>query len=114
VIEWQEFACDLSKAFGEEVLADFCRTLTDNVAFEEKMIRARQKRIKAAADRLDSAWLDGLGECHMSLDADVFFHWVRKEGRDCWNDKEFIREFKRDNPEVVRRNRSRKTMIVRP
>lgn len=114
MIEWEEFARGLSEAFGEDALADFRQTLTDNARFEEKLIRARQKRIKAAADRIETAWLDGLGECHMSLDPDVFFHWVRKEGRDCWNDKNFVREFKRDNPEVVRCNRSRKTMVVRP
>jgi hypothetical protein len=50
----------------------------------------------------------------MRLDPNVFFHWVRKEGKDCWNDKNFIREFKRDNPGVRVFNRSRKTQIVRP
>jgi hypothetical protein len=112
--EWQQFARDLSAAFGEDALADFCQTLVDNRRAEAEMTYARQKRIKEAAERIETAWLDGLGECHMSIDPEVFFYWVRKEGRDCWNDPGFIREFKRDNPEVIRRNRARATTILRP
>ncbi|HET9374322.1 MAG TPA: hypothetical protein VFO40_05085 [Chthoniobacterales bacterium] len=111
---WEQFARQLAEVHGEAFVQDFCRTLSDEARAEEELAFARQREIAAASERLDAAWFDGLGECHMSLDPEVFFHWIRKEGRDCWNDASFIREFKRDNPEVIVRNRSRKSFVVRP
>jgi hypothetical protein len=93
---------------------DFVRTLTDEQRAEEELAYASQQRIATATQRLDHSFMDGLGELHMRVDAEVFWHWARKEGKDCWNDKGFIREFKRDNPDVRVLNRPRKTSILRP
>jgi hypothetical protein len=111
---WEDFSESLRQAYGSDFLVDFIATLRESQRAEEEMTFRRQARIKAATSRLDNAWLDGLGECHMSLDPEVFFHWARKEGRQCWNDSQFVREFKRDNPEVIRKARSRKRAVVRP
>jgi hypothetical protein len=110
---WSDFARQLAAAHGEEFVRDFCATLLDEQRAEEEVAFKSQQEIAAASERLDRAWMDGLGECHMSLDPEVYWHWVRKEGRECWNDKSFIREFKRDNPEVIVKARSRKTMVTR-
>jgi hypothetical protein len=112
--EWQGFADSLTQAFGAEFVEDFVKTLQDQKRAEEEIAFSSQRRIAAASERLEYAWMDGLGECHMRLDPEVYFHWVRKEGRACWNDKQFIAEFKRDNPETIVRSRSRKAMVVRP
>jgi hypothetical protein len=114
VLGWEQFAADLARAHGEEFVRDFCRTLTDEQRAEEELAFASQQRIAAATQRLDNSFLDGLGELHMRVDAEVFFHWVKREGKEVWNDKKFIREFKRDNPDVRMLTRSRKTMVMRP
>ena len=114
IIGWQDFASDLAKAHGEGFVRDFCRTLIDEQRAEEEVAFARQQKIAATSQALDAAYFDGLGELHMRVDAEVFFHWVKKEGKDCWNDRKFIHEFKRDNPDVRVLNRSRKTFIARP
>jgi len=111
---WEGMAQSLSEAFGAEFVEDFCRTLQDEERARAELVYSSQKRVAAATQRLDNHWMDGLGECHMRLDPEVFFHWVRKEGRQCWNDENFIHEFKRDNPNVIVRSRSRKTFVVRP
>jgi len=111
---WEEFARSLEAQYGTDFVADFCQTLRDEQRAEQELAFQKQKRIAEATQRLDACWMDGLGEMHMSLDPEVYFHWVRKEGKDCWNNKQFIREFKRDNPEVIVRAKSRKTMLVRP
>jgi len=112
VLGWEQFAADLARARGEEFVRDFCRTLTDEQRAEEELAFASQRRIAAASQCL-GAIMDGFGELHMRVDPMVFFHWIKKEGRDVWNDKNFIHEFKRDNPEVRVRTGSRKTMVVR-
>jgi len=114
ICEWENFAADLAKVHGWKFVRDFCRTLTDEHRAEEEMAFSQQRKIAAANDAIDAAYFEGLGECHMRLDPEVFFHWIRKEGKDCWNDKQFLKEFKRDNPEVRVTGRSRKTSVVRP
>ena len=115
---WEGFVGDLTKAFGEEFVADFCRTLTDEVRAEQEMVHAqvegRQRRIAEATSRLEQSYFDGLGEMHMRVDADVFFNWVMREGPKIWNDPDFIKAFKRDNPDVRVLTKSRKTIVVRP
>jgi hypothetical protein len=111
---WEQFACDLAQAHGEEFVRDFVRTLTDEVRAEEEITFAQQRKIAAATARLDECYLDGLGECHMRVDPEVFWHWVRRQGRQIWNDPDFIKAFKRDNPEVRVLAKPRKTIVVRP
>ena len=112
--EWSSFAQDLEKAHGADFVRDLCETFTNAQRAEEEMTFARQKRIAQASEKLEQSWLEGFGECHMSVDPEAFFYWTRRLGRDCWNDPGFVREFKRDNPEVVRKCRKRKQSILRP
>ncbi len=109
---WEEFSASLAAAYGEDFLADFVRTLQDEQKAEEELAFAEQQRIAAATERLDGISFDGLGELHMRLSPEVYMHWIRKEGRQCWNDKGFVREFKRDNPEVVVNTKRKKTTVT--
>ena len=111
---WESFAASLAAAHGEEFVEDFKRTLQDERRAKEELLFEEQRKIAAASERLEQCFIDGIGECHMSINPDVFFHWVAKEGRECWGDRTFIEEFKRDNPEVRVRFRPRKTTVVRP
>lgn len=112
--EWSGFAQDLEKAYGSDFVADFCKTLSDTKRAEQEMAWSRQRKAAQANARIERAWMEGLGEQHMSVDAEAFFYWVRRLGKDCWTDPGFIREFKRDNPEVVVRCRKRQNSILRP
>ena len=112
--EWQGFSEQLEKAHGAEFVRDLCDTFTNHQRAEEEMTFARQRRIAEANARLEKSWMEGFGKNHMSIDAEVFFHWVRKLGKDCWNDKAFIKEFKRDNADVIVKSRKRKASILRP
>jgi hypothetical protein len=111
---WEDLASSLTEAFGGDFVSDFIRTLQDERRAEEEMAFARQQRIAAATQALDASFMEGLGECHMRVDPTVFFHWVKKEGHGIWNDKSFLRAFKRDNKEVIVKSRSCKTTVRRP
>jgi hypothetical protein len=112
--EWHNFVDDLTRCYGTDFVRDLCAKFTDYQRAEEEMTVSRQRKIAEANARIERSWLEGFGEQHMSIDAEVFFHWVRKLGKDCWNDPGFIREFKRDNPEVIVKSRKRNTSIIRP
>lgn len=114
VVGWEQLALDLAKQFGEGFVRDFTSTILNEVRAEEEMAFASQRQIAAATSRLEQCYLDGLGELHMRVDPAVFWHWVRREGRKIWNDPDFIKAFKRDNPDVRVLTKSRKTMVVRP
>ena len=108
---WSDFASQLAAAHGEGFVRDFCKTLLDEQRAEEEMAFKQQQKIAAATERLENCYMEGLGQCHMRVDPEVYFHWVKKLGRECWNDKQFIHEFKRDNPDVRVLTKSRKTMV---
>lgn len=114
VVEWEQFAKDLAANFGIDFVRDFCASITDEMEAERELAYARQRKIAAASRQLEQCFMDGLGECHMRVDAEVFWNWVHREGREIWNQKDFIKRFKADNPDVRVLTKSRKTMIVRP
>jgi hypothetical protein len=112
--EWHNFADDLTKVYGADFVRELCSDFCDYQRAEEEMTASRQRKIAEANARIERSWLEGFGECHFSIDSEVFFHWGRKLGMDCWKDKQFIAEMKRDHPETIVKNRRRKTSIIRP
>jgi hypothetical protein len=111
---WEDFARDLSRLYGEGFVADFCRSILDEEKAKQELVYRSQQQIAAASETLENRWIDGLGELHMRLDPTVYFYWTQRYGPQIWNDKDFVRKLKRDNPSIVQRARSRKTMVSRP
>jgi hypothetical protein len=112
--EWQGFAQDLERAYGADFVRDLCATFTNYQRAEEEMAFARQKRIAELNAVKEQSWLNGFGELQMQVDPEAYFYWIKRLGRECWTDPGFIREFKRDNPEVVVKCRKRRPSIIRP
>ena len=111
---WEEFAKDLAREYGEGFVADFCRSILDEEKAKAELVHSSQSRIAAASQRLDNCWVEGLGQLHMRLDPTVYFYWAQRYGPQIWNDKSFVASLKRDNPDIVVRSKSPKTMVVRP
>jgi hypothetical protein len=44
--------------------------------------------------------IEGLGQKIATIPGHAFHFWGQKLGYECWNDKEFMDEFLRDNPEL--------------
>jgi hypothetical protein len=114
VVVWEQLAHDLAKEFGSDFVRDFAKSITDEVEAERELAFAKQRKVAAATARLDQCYMDGLGQCHMRVDPEVFWHWVHRYGREVWNDKSFLKAFKRDNPEVRVLARPRKVTVRRP
>jgi len=74
----------------------------------------RQRRIKAASDRLAAArrTVEGIGQHTMSIDFDSYMYWNR-ELPGCWQDRKFREEFAKANPHTRVVSTSTST-VVRP
>jgi len=55
--------------------------------------------------------IDGVGRLVAKIPPDSFYYWSHILGPECWEDKQFLREFMRDNPEVAVRNYTKKTIV---
>jgi len=42
--------------------------------------------------------MDGMGAPTLEITPEAYHYWGQRMGYECWNDKGFIAEFKRDNP----------------
>jgi len=57
--------------------------------------------------------MEGLGRMKMSIPPLSYHYWGRRLGYQCWSDKQFLREFERDNPSVrVKQAGGTKTQIL--
>jgi hypothetical protein len=75
----------------------------------EVMAAIEQNQI--AATQPEKKWVNGLGQHTMSIQADAYHYWGQRLGYKCWRDKQFRREFARDNPAVRVHSRPGKTMV---
>jgi hypothetical protein len=66
------------------------------------------------ASRLDERRsIDGLGAPILEITPTAFHYWGQRFGTyECWRDKQFLREFKRDNPEARIRAHGTKIQVA--
>lgn len=84
----------------EAQVAQLCADIQCGWNAQEWLALARQAKIAKATQKLEKAHIEGIGQHHMSVDGYAFHSWGQKLGYQCWNDPNFVREFKRDNPAV--------------
>jgi hypothetical protein len=54
------------------------------------------------------------GYVGMNLNAESFHYWGQRLGYQCWDDKQFCREYLRDNPYARVKNHARRLMVTVP
>lgn len=55
--------------------------------------------------------IDGVGNKIASIPLDSWHYWGHRLGYECWEDKTFLREFLRDNPETAVNNYVKRTCV---
>jgi hypothetical protein len=61
---------------------------------------AQSKAIASDNNSREYRHMDGMGEMRASIPATAFHYWGQREGYDVWSDKNFMRKYLQDNPEV--------------
>lgn len=61
--------------------------------------RAPEHQLRVARENnVQHQSIDGIGQPTLNIASDAYHYWGQRLGYQCWNDKQFLREFKRDNP----------------
>mgnify|MGYP003133407627 FL=1 len=68
------------------------------------------KSIGAANNSKSYRHMDGLGEMRGSIPPTAYQYWEQREPG-CWSDKEFVKKYLQDNPEVRVNTRSGKIQV---
>jgi hypothetical protein len=55
--------------------------------------------------------IEGVGQKIASIPLDSWHYWGHRLGYECWEDKTFLREFLRDNPETAVNNYVKRTCV---
>ena len=81
--------------------------------FDMQRVRAKKEAMQSAVYRNanEAHSVEGIGQLDMQIPADAFHYWGQRLGYECWDDEQFKKEFKRDNPEVAVRNYAKKTVV---
>src|SRR5215469_10094866 len=81
---------------------------------DRNLAELRQRQVAGQVNVQDHYHIGGLGECVARIDAGAYFYWAMRESPECWADKQFLKEFLRDNPEVRVKSKRRSTQIIKP
>lgn len=74
-------------------------------------VRAVHEQTAAAAGTGEHRSMDGLGRPFLSVHPVSFHYWGQRLGYECWRDKQFLREFHRDNPAARIKSAGTKTLV---
>jgi len=77
---------------------------------DRNAIAAGAKAIAADNSSKEYGFVEGLGELTSSIDSRSYHYWHHKEPG-CWNDKQFNREYLRDNPEARTKTKPSKIQV---
>lgn len=100
-----EFITNLPGDLPRQVVDELCR----GWRIDQYLAEERQRQIAAAQP--EKCTIDGLGQTVLSITPDSFHFWGQKLGYQCWKNKQFRREFARDNPDARVRTVPRKTCL---
>jgi hypothetical protein len=101
-----------ARNMGSGELSEFLHELHWGTHARQVTAHFRQRQHARALDGVRA--VDGLGAPTTTIDATVFHYWGQRLGYQCWDDDQFLREMRRDNPETRVRAEASKAMIVVP
>lgn len=78
---------------------------------EKVNARLRQRRVAAELGGNRKA-ANGLGRPRLEVDTYAYHYWGKRLGYQCWKDRQFLREFERDNPDCRVRAKGTKEIQV--
>ena len=101
----------LADAIPSHLRREVERELINGWRLNEVKDTAEKKRLGTFHKNAEAKPIEGIGQLTASIPPSAFHYWGSRLGYECWEDKQFVKEFIRDNPEVAVRNRVKRTMV---
>lgn len=108
----ESLATSVVESFGPQMARAIEDELRRGWHMEAMTAAVRQKQI-AQANPIRRT-VEGVGQAMMSVDPIAYHYWGGRLGYQCWRDRQFVREFLRDNPDARVRTQAKSNRIVRP
>jgi len=83
---------------GSAFMKNLEKYLKYEVDLEKHEVAMRNALARKENREMGSARVDGLGQLKATIPARDYFRWHQQE-RGCWGDRQFIKEWVRDNPD---------------
>lgn len=94
---------DLRKRVQEELLRGW--------RMEETKAKASAKQQAVFNHANEARSIEGVGQLKARIPLAAWHYWGQRLGYECWEDKSFLNEFLRDNPETAVRNYAKRTCV---
>ncbi|NDB81803.1 MAG: hypothetical protein EB127_03505 [Alphaproteobacteria bacterium] len=94
---------DLRKQVQEELLHGW--------RLQEVEARKEAKKLAAFGHANPAKAIEGVGQLVARIPPAAFHYWGIRLGYECWEDKQFMKDFLKHNPEVAVKNRVKRTMV---
>ncbi len=78
---------------------------------EETKAKATAKQTAVYNHANEARSIDGVGQLKARIPLAAWHYWGQRLGYECWEDKAFLDEFLRDNPETAVRNYAKRTTV---
>ena len=98
------------EGLSDEMASLVGESLRKRLAREHNDSRVNQSDAVAREARKESR-TSGIGQHRARIEATSYHYWGKRLGYDCWNDRKFLKEYLRDNPESRVKSVSGKTQV---
>lgn len=103
----------LTQVIPEHLKDEVARELANGWRLEEIKARHAAQQLGKLNRDVAHKSVKGLGRLVARIPSQAFHYWNKKDGMTgCWDDKAFMNEFLRDNPECKVTNQEIKTVVI--
>ena len=85
---------ELAPSLANQVVAEI------NQIRDEEAVKATVEQAEIAREAGEQKAMDELGRVRFNIHPTIYHRFGQQFGYECWNDKEFLRDFERDFPEA--------------
>jgi glycine cleavage system pyridoxal-binding protein P len=106
---------DIIQSFADvipgSIRKEFERELITGWRMQEAASYTQAKQFAAFNHANEAKSIDGVGELKARIPISAYHYWGTRLGYECWNDKSFVDDYIKHNPEIAIHNRMKRTQV---
>jgi hypothetical protein len=106
-----DFIQDLADVIPSDIRKGVQEELLNGWRLQEVEAKKQAKQLAAFGHANEAKAIDGVGQLVARIPPAAFHYWGIRLGYECWEDKQFMSDFLKHNPEVAVRNRVKRTVV---